>query len=217
MYMRSKAEIIANEKSGKETIIVTEIPYQVNKARLIERIAELVKEKRLEGISDIRDESAKEEIRIVIELKRGAAPRKVQNQLFKHTQLQTTFGVNALALVDGEPVSSTSIRRAIQQGELEKARHEAEHQAKMEALTAQQQHEAQLTALTQDKHKKRLQIGLAVVFIFLVGGAFFILNETGAIAAGITKLVVLLKGREYLVIPIVMTFFSDELMRFRQA
>ncbi len=103
MYMRSKAEIIANEKTGKETIIVTELPYQVNKARLIERIAELVKEKRIEGITELRDESDKDGMRIVIELRRGEVGEVVLNNLYKLTVMQTVFGINMVALVDGQP------------------------------------------------------------------------------------------------------------------
>jgi DNA gyrase subunit A len=103
MYMRSRAEIISNEKSGKETIIVTEIPYQVNKARLIERIAELVKEKRIEGITELRDESDKDGMRIVIELRRGEVGDVVLNNLYKLTSMQTVFGINMVALVDGQP------------------------------------------------------------------------------------------------------------------
>ncbi len=96
---RAKTEIV-EEKNGHR-IVVTEIPYQVNKSSLIERIAELVQEKKIEGIKDLRDESNKEGIRIVVELKRDAYPKKVLNQLFKMTQLQETFHVNMLALVDG--------------------------------------------------------------------------------------------------------------------
>jgi DNA gyrase subunit A len=103
MYMRSRAEIITNEKNGKETIIVTEIPYQVNKARLIERIAELVKEKRIEGITELRDESDKDGMRIVIELRRGEVGDVVLNNLYKLTSMQTVFGINMVALVDGQP------------------------------------------------------------------------------------------------------------------
>jgi DNA gyrase subunit A len=103
IYMRSKAEIIAHEKTGKETIIVTEIPYQVNKARLIERIAELVKEKRIEGISELRDESDKDGMRIVIELRRGEVGEVVLNNLYKLTAMQSVFGINMVALVDGQP------------------------------------------------------------------------------------------------------------------
>jgi DNA gyrase subunit A len=89
--------------NGKNSIIVNEIPYQVNKARLIEKIAELVKDKKLEGISDLRDESDRRGMRIVIELKKEANPRVILNQLYKHTQMQETFGVIMLALVDGKP------------------------------------------------------------------------------------------------------------------
>ena len=103
IYMRSKAEIITHEKTGRETIIVTEIPYQVNKARLIERIAELVKEKRIEGISELRDESDKDGMRIVIELRRGEVGEVVLNNLYKLTAMQSVFGINMVALVDGQP------------------------------------------------------------------------------------------------------------------
>jgi DNA gyrase subunit A len=88
---------------GKNAIVVTEIPYQVNKAKLIEQIADLVKARKVEGIADLRDESDKEGLRVVIELKRDAQPKKVLNYLLKHTALRTTFGVNMLALVDGAP------------------------------------------------------------------------------------------------------------------
>ncbi|HAF60033.1 MAG TPA: DNA gyrase subunit A [Clostridiales bacterium UBA9856] len=102
IIVRSKAEIEETNK-GRHQIVVTEIPYMVNKARLIEKIAELVKDKRLEGISDIRDESNRNGMRIVIELKRDANPRIILNRLYKHTQLQETFSMIMLALVDGEP------------------------------------------------------------------------------------------------------------------
>ena len=102
MYMRARAEIV-EDKPGRQTIIVTEIPYQVNKARLIERIAELVKEKRLEGISELRDESDKDGMRIVIELRRGEVGEVVLNNLYMHTAMQTVFGINMVALVDGRP------------------------------------------------------------------------------------------------------------------
>lgn len=91
----------ADEKSGRETIIVHEIPYQVNKARLIEKIAELVKEKRLEGISALRDESDKDGMRIVIEIKRDAVGEVVLNHLYSLTQMQVTFGINMVALHQG--------------------------------------------------------------------------------------------------------------------
>ncbi len=95
----------SSRKSGKDriAIIVTEIPYQVNKATLLERIAELVRAKQVEGICDMRDESDRSGMRIVIELKRDATPEVVLNQLFRFTQLQTSFGVNMLALDDGRP------------------------------------------------------------------------------------------------------------------
>lgn len=94
---------VETSKVGKDSIIITEIPYQVNKATLIEKIAGLVREKVIEGISDIRDESDKDGIRIVIEIKRDAIPEVVLNQLYSHTQLQDSFGINMLALVDGVP------------------------------------------------------------------------------------------------------------------
>src|SRR5690554_4530791 len=102
VVVRAKTEIeeMANNRSR---IIVTEIPYRVNKARLIEKIADLVKEKKIDGISDIRDESDRNGMRIVIEIKRDVNPNIVLNLLFKHTQLQETFGVIMLALVDNEP------------------------------------------------------------------------------------------------------------------
>src|SRR5678815_123571 len=87
----------------RQSIVVTEIPYQVNKKRLIENIAELVREKTIEGISDLRDESDRDGMRIVIELKRGEVPEVVLNNLYKHTQLQTTFGIIMLAIVGGRP------------------------------------------------------------------------------------------------------------------
>ncbi len=102
IVLRGKAHI--EEMSGnRHRIVITEIPYQVNKAALIERIADLVREEKLDAISDLRDESDRRGMSIVIELKRGAQPRKVLNQLYKYTPLQTTFGVQMLALVDGEP------------------------------------------------------------------------------------------------------------------
>src|SRR5436190_4646923 len=97
--VRARAVIEEKESSNKSQIVVTEIPYQVNSARLMENIAELVRDKKIEGISDLRNETNREGMRIVIELKRDAIPRVVLNQLYKHTQLQTTFGVIMLALV----------------------------------------------------------------------------------------------------------------------
>lgn len=102
VQMRAVAEIEENSK-GRSRIIVTEIPYQVNKARLIEKIVELVRDKVIEGISDLRDESDRDGMRIVIEVKRDANPNIIINNLYKHTQMQATFGIIMLALVDGEP------------------------------------------------------------------------------------------------------------------
>ena len=101
--IRARAEVEADAKTGRETIIVHEIPYQVNKARLIEKIAELVKEKRVEGISALRDESDKDGMRIVIEIKRDAVGEVVLNNLYSLTQLQTSFGINMVALHRGQP------------------------------------------------------------------------------------------------------------------
>ena len=103
IYVRAKAEVIADERSGRDTIIVHEIPYQLNKARLIERIAELVKEKKLEGISELRDESDKDGLRIVIELRKGEIGDVVLNNLYAQTALQSVFGINMVALVEGQP------------------------------------------------------------------------------------------------------------------
>ncbi|WFQ79951.1 DNA topoisomerase (ATP-hydrolyzing) subunit A [Xenorhabdus sp. SF857] len=103
IYIRARAEIETNEKNGRETIIVNEIPYQVNKARLIEKIAELVKDKRIEGISALRDESDKDGMRIVIEVKRDAVGEVVLNNLYSLTQLQVSFGINMVALHQGQP------------------------------------------------------------------------------------------------------------------
>lgn len=101
--MRARMSIEENEKTGRSRIIAHEIPFQVNKARLIERIADLVNEKRITGISDLRDESDREGMRIVIELKRDAVPEVILNQLYKMTPLQDSFGVILLAIVDGRP------------------------------------------------------------------------------------------------------------------
>lgn len=108
LVIRGKAHVEeggkkGEEKSGKERIVITELPYQVNKARLIERIAELVKEKKLEGITALRDESDKQGMRVVIELRRGENAEIILNNLYVHTQLQSFFGVNMVALIDGQP------------------------------------------------------------------------------------------------------------------
>ncbi|OQW93190.1 MAG: DNA gyrase subunit A [Beggiatoa sp. IS2] len=101
IQIRARTQI--EEERGQQKIVVTELPYQVNKARLIEKIAELVKEKKLEGISELRDESDKDGIRVVMELRRGEMPEVVLNNLYQHTQLQTVFGINMVALVEGQP------------------------------------------------------------------------------------------------------------------
>ncbi len=102
VVVRAKTHI-EEMRGGRHRIVVTELPYQVNKARLIERIAELVRHKRIETISDLRDESDRRGMSVVIELKRGSQPEQALNQLLKYTQMQCTFGVNTLALLDGEP------------------------------------------------------------------------------------------------------------------
>ncbi len=103
MVVRARAQVEEKESSGRSQIVVTEIPYMVNKARLVEEIAHLARDKKLEGISDLRDESDRDGMRVVIELKRDAVPLVVLNNLFKHTQMQTTFGAIMLALTDGRP------------------------------------------------------------------------------------------------------------------
>ena len=103
IYVRAKAEVVTDESKGKDTIIIHEIPYQLNKARLLERIAELVKEKKIEGITELRDESDKDGLRVVIELRRGEVGDVVLNNLYAQTQLQSVVGINMVALVDGQP------------------------------------------------------------------------------------------------------------------
>ncbi|MDZ5601428.1 DNA gyrase subunit A [Pseudomonas sp. RP23018S] len=104
IYMRARSAIEDIDKvGGRQQIVITELPYQLNKARLIEKIAELVKEKKLEGITELRDESDKDGMRIVIELRRGEVPEVVLNNLYSQTQLQSVFGINIVALIDGRP------------------------------------------------------------------------------------------------------------------
>ena len=103
IYLRAKAEVVTDESRGKDIIVIHEIPYQVNKARLIERIAELVKEKKITGITELRDESDRDGLRVVIELRRGELGEVVLNNLYAHTQLQSVMGINIVALVDGQP------------------------------------------------------------------------------------------------------------------
>lgn len=101
--MRARTEVETDKQTGRQAIIVTELPYQVNKARLVERIAELVREKKIETISGLRDESDKDGMRVVIELKRGEMPEVTLNNLYTQTQMQSVFGINMVALVDGQP------------------------------------------------------------------------------------------------------------------
>jgi DNA gyrase subunit A len=116
VVIRAKAFVEETARGNKYQIVVTELPYQVNKALLLERIAELVKEGRLDGISDLRDESDRSGMRAIIELKRDAQPMKVLNNLFKHTQLQQSFGVNMLALVEnGTQPRVLTLKRALQE------------------------------------------------------------------------------------------------------
>ena len=103
IYVRARAHFEEGENGARQRIAVTELPYQVNKARLLEKIAELVKEKRVEGIAELRDESDKDGMRMVIELRRGAVPDVVLNHLYRHTQMQSVFGINLVALVDSQP------------------------------------------------------------------------------------------------------------------
>ena len=114
IQLRARALIERQKRTDRESIVVTEIPYQVNKAKLLEKIAELVQDKRIEGISDLRDESDREGMRIVIELKRDSVAQVVLNQLFKHTQMQVTFGIIFLAIVHGQP-QLLNIKELIQQ------------------------------------------------------------------------------------------------------
>ncbi|WP_330925615.1 DNA gyrase subunit A [Candidatus Sororendozoicomonas aggregata] len=103
IYIRARADVEHDEKRNKSTIVVSELPYQVNKARLIEKIAELVKEKKIEGIAELRDESDKDGMRMVIELRRGENADVVLNNLYAQTQMENVFGINVVALVDGQP------------------------------------------------------------------------------------------------------------------
>ncbi len=102
VYIRARSHI-EGEDGARQSLVVTELPYQINKARLLEKIAELVKDKKIEGISNLRDESDKDGMRMVVELKRGEVPEVVLNNLYQQTQLQTVFGINMVALVDGQP------------------------------------------------------------------------------------------------------------------
>jgi DNA gyrase subunit A len=113
LLMRARTAIEEHPKTGRKSIIATEIPYQVNKAKLIEKIAELVRDKRIEGISDIRDESDRDGMRVVVDLKKDAVPEVVLNNLWKMTPLQESFGINMLAIVEGRP-QILSLKQALQ-------------------------------------------------------------------------------------------------------
>jgi DNA gyrase subunit A len=103
IQLRARTEVETRDDTGRQSLIINELPYQVNKARLIERIADLVRDKRLEGISGLRDESDKDGMRVVIELKRGEVPEVVLNNLYAHTPMQNVFGINMVALIDSQP------------------------------------------------------------------------------------------------------------------
>jgi len=103
IYVRARSHVEEEQEGARQRIVVTELPYQVNKAKLQEKIAELVKERRMEGIAAMRDESDKDGMRLVIELRRGQAPEVIINNLYRHTQMQTVFGINMVALVDAQP------------------------------------------------------------------------------------------------------------------
>ena len=114
IVMRGKAEIV-EKKDGKFQIIISELPYQVNKANMVEKIADLVKNKKMDGIRDLRDESDKDGVRVVVDIKKDAYPKKVLNSLYKHTQLQDTFHVNMLALVDGIQPKVLSLKTILEE------------------------------------------------------------------------------------------------------
>ena len=103
IYMRARTHIESDDEKGRQSVIVTELPYQVNKARLMEKIAELVKDKKITGIKELRDESDKDGMRMVIDLRRGEVPEVLINNLYQHTQMQNVFGINIVALKDGQP------------------------------------------------------------------------------------------------------------------
>jgi DNA gyrase subunit A len=113
IQMRARAEIETQKKADRQAIVITEIPYMTNKARLIERIAELVREKKIEGVADLRDESDRDGIRVVVDLKKGEVPEVILNSLYKNTQMQTTFGIIFLAIVDNQP-QILDLRRMLQ-------------------------------------------------------------------------------------------------------
>ena len=103
IYMRARTHIESDDEKGMHSIIVTELPYQVNKARLMEKIAELVKDKKISGVRELRDESDKDGMRMVIDLRKGEVPDVLLNNLYQHTQMQNVFGINIVALENGQP------------------------------------------------------------------------------------------------------------------
>ena len=103
IQMRARAQIETQRRGDRQSIVVTQIPYQVNKSKLLEQIAGLIRDKRIEGISDLRDESDREGIRVVLDVKRGEIPEIILNKLYKMTQMQTTFGIILLAIVENQP------------------------------------------------------------------------------------------------------------------
>ena len=113
IYIRARAEVEVDEKTQRETVIISEIPYQLNKAKLIEKIAELVKDKKIEGISELRDESDKDGLRVVIELKRGEMGDVLLNNLYAQTQLESVFGINIVGIVEGQP-QTVNLKRLLE-------------------------------------------------------------------------------------------------------
>jgi DNA gyrase subunit A len=113
LLVRARAEIETNDKTGKQAIVLTELPYMVNKARLIEKIAELVKEKRIDGVTELRDESDKEGLRVVIELRKGEVAEVILNNLYNLTQMENVFGINMVALVEGQP-KTLNLKQALE-------------------------------------------------------------------------------------------------------
>src|SRR6202795_3210792 len=171
ILMRAKSEIETNKKGDRQAIIVSEIPYQVNKAKLIERIAELVREKTIEGISDLRDESDRDGMRIVIELKRAEVPEVILNNLYKHTQLQMSFGIIMLAIVGGRPKvmnllelieSFVDFRREVvrRRTEFELRKAEGRHHILEGLKTALDQLDAVITLIRGSKTPADARIGL---------------------------------------------------------
>ena len=199
IVMRGIAEVVEN-KSGNFQIVISEIPYQVNKASLVEKIADLVKDKKLEGIKDLRDESDKDGVRVVIDLKKDAYPKKILNSLYKMTQLQETFHVNTLALVDGiqpkvltlKMVLEEYIRHRIEvvkrrtQYDLDKAR---ERTHILEGLTiALNQIDAVIKVIKASKDKEAAKVNLMKKFKLTERQAVAILEMKLATLANLERL-----------------------------